>query len=255
LDDPRGRELLERLRRPGSGISASAYSSADADRLVLSPARATFRWRGQPVEQALSGRFNVTNALAAAAAAEALGIEPAVVAGGLSAGAPVPGRFEAIDAGQPFTVLVDYVRKPDALDKALRAARELVTGGGRRVVVFGCGGDRDAAKRPLMGEVAARLADRVILTSDNPHSEDPLAIIDEIRTGIASGSKPAVEPDRRRAIERAVAEAAVGDVVLMTGRGHETTQTIGDTVVPFDDCEVARAALAAVAPGSHGGAA
>jgi UDP-N-acetylmuramoyl-L-alanyl-D-glutamate--2,6-diaminopimelate ligase len=122
-------------------------------------------------------------------------------------------------------------------------------------VVFGCGGDRDAAKRPLMGEVATRLADDVILTSDNPRSEDPQAIIDDIRAGIrlGMGATVAVEPDRRDAIERAVADAGPGDVVLIAGKGHETTQTAGDTVRPFDDREVARAALAAVAPRTPGG--
>jgi UDP-N-acetylmuramoyl-L-alanyl-D-glutamate--2,6-diaminopimelate ligase len=274
-DDPRGRELLARLRAPGSGVTATAYSLADAEELTLSPAGASFRWRGEPVELALAGRFNVTNAVAAGAAAEALGIEPGVVARGLSAAAPVPGRFEAIDGGQRFTVIVDYAHKPDALDHALRSARELVAEGhaprsrgpsgrgsgqhvsGRRLlVVFGCGGDRDAAKRPLMGEVATRLADDVILTSDNPRSEDPLAIIDDIRAGIPAGAAAvvAVEPDRRRAIESAVAEARPGDVVVIAGKGHETTQTIGDTVRPFDDRQVARAALEALGPQAGGGA-
>jgi UDP-N-acetylmuramoyl-L-alanyl-D-glutamate--2,6-diaminopimelate ligase len=274
-DDPRGRELLARLRAPGSGVPATAYSLADAEELTLSPAGASFRWRGEPVELALAGRFNVTNAVAAGAAAEALGIEAGVVARGLSAATPVPGRFEAIHGGQRFTVIVDYAHKPDALDQALRAARELVAEGharhsrgpsgrgsgqdvsGRRLlVVFGCGGDRDAAKRPLMGEVATRLADDVILTSDNPRSEDPLAIIDDIRAGIPAGAAAtvAVEPDRRRAIESAVAEARPGDVVVIAGKGHETTQTIGDTVRPFYDREVARAALAALGPRAGGGA-
>jgi UDP-N-acetylmuramoyl-L-alanyl-D-glutamate--2,6-diaminopimelate ligase len=120
--------------------------------------------------------------------------------------------------------------------------------------VFGCGGDRDAAKRPLMGEVATRLADDVILTSDNPRSEDPQAIIDDIRAGIPAGAGVAVELDRRRAIERAVAAARPGDVVVIAGKGHETTQTIGETVCPFDDRAVARTALAALAPGAPGGA-
>jgi UDP-N-acetylmuramoyl-L-alanyl-D-glutamate--2,6-diaminopimelate ligase len=264
-DDPRGRELLAHLGAAGSGVTATAYSLADAEGLTLSPAGASFRWRGEPVELALAGRFNVTNAVAAGAAAEALGIEPGVVARGLSAAAPVPGRFEAIDGGQPFTVLVDYAHKPDALDQALRAARELVaehaprshgrSGRRRLLVVFGCGGDRDIAKRPLMGKVATRLADDVILTSDNPRSEDPLAIIDDIRAGITPGAAAtvAVEPDRRRAIERAVAHARPGDVVVIAGKGHETTQTIGDTVRPFDDREVARATLAAVVPRARGG--
>jgi len=187
------------------------------------------------------------------------------VARGLSAATPVPGRFEAIDGGQLFTVLVDYAHKPDALDQALRAARELVaehvisshgrSGRMRLLVVFGCGGDRDVAKRPLMGEVAARLADDVILTSDNPRSEDPQSIIDDIRAGIPADAAAvvAVEPDRRRAIERAVAEAGPGDVVVMAGKGHETTQTVGETVRPFDDRRVARTALAALAPGAPGG--
>jgi UDP-N-acetylmuramoyl-L-alanyl-D-glutamate--2,6-diaminopimelate ligase len=198
----------------------------------------------------------VTNAVAAGAAAEALGIEPGVVARGLSAAAPVPGRFEAIDGGQRFTVIVDYAHKPDALDQALRSARELVAEGRRLLVVFGCGGDRDVAKRPLMGEVATRLADDVILTSDNPRSEDPLAIIDDIRSGISAGvaAAVAVEPNRRRAIESAVAEARPGDVVVIAGKGHETTQTIGDTVRPFDDRQVTRATLAALGPRAGGGA-
>jgi len=254
-DDPRGRELLARLGGPRSGVTATAYSLGDAEDLTLSPAGASFRWRGEPVRLALAGRFNVTNALAAAAAAEALGIGPAVVARGLSAAAPVPGRFEAVDGGRRFTVLVDYAHKPDALEQALRAARELVAAGGRLRVVFGCGGDRDAAKRPLMGEVATRLADDVILTSDNPRSEDPQAIIDDIRAGIppGAGATVAVEPDRRDAIGRAVADARPGDVVVLAGKGHETTQTAGDTVRPFDDREVARAALAAVGARGPGG--
>ncbi|HEY6699094.1 MAG TPA: UDP-N-acetylmuramoyl-L-alanyl-D-glutamate--2,6-diaminopimelate ligase [Acidimicrobiales bacterium] len=254
-DDPRGRELLARLSGPRSAVTATAYSLADAEGLTLSPAGASFRWRGEPVELALAGRFNVANALAAGAAAEALGIAPGVVARGLSAATPVPGRFEAIDGGQRFTVLVDYAHKPDALDQALRAARELVTTGRSLLVVFGSGGDRDVVKRPLMGEVATRLADTVILTSDNPRSEDPQAIIDDIRAGVPAdpAATVAVEPDRRRAIERAVSEARPGDVVVIAGKGHETTQTLGDTVRPFDDREVARAALAASAPGAAGG--
>jgi UDP-N-acetylmuramoyl-L-alanyl-D-glutamate--2,6-diaminopimelate ligase len=254
-DDPRGQELLARLRVAGSGVTATAYSLADAEELTLSPAGASFRWRGEPVELALAGRFNVANAVAAAAAAEALGIEPGVVARGLSAATPVPGRFEAIDGGQRFTVLVDYAHKPDALDQALRAARELVAEGRRLMVVFGCGGDRDVAKRPLMGEVATRQADDVILTSDNPRSEDPLAIVADIRAGIPPGVAAAVvvEPDRRRAIERAVADARPGDVVVIAGKGHETTQTVGDTVRPFDDREVARTTLAALVPRARGG--
>ena len=252
-DDAWGRQLLD-LLRDTSGVDARPYSLDDVGEMRLSPVGASFRWRGEPVELRLAGRFNVANAVGAAAAAESLGIAPDVAARGLSAAPPVPGRFEAVDAGQPFAVLVDYAHKPGALDKALRAARELVGRGGRLTVVFGCGGDRDAAKRPLMGEVAARLADRVVITSDNPRSEDPQAIIDEVRAGVTSGAGPVtVDADRRRAIELALGEASVGDVVVIAGKGHETTQTTGDTVVPFDDREVARAALAARAQGTGGG--
>jgi UDP-N-acetylmuramoyl-L-alanyl-D-glutamate--2,6-diaminopimelate ligase len=242
-DDPWGRRLLGGLEAAGRP-AAVAYGLADAADVRLTPAGASFRWRGQAVELALLGRFNVVNAVGAATAAAALGVDEATIAHGLAAAPPVPGRFEAVDAGQPFTVVVDYSHKPDALDQALRSARELVAPGGALAVVFGCGGDRDRAKRPVMGEVAARLADRVVVTSDNPRSEDPLAIIAEIRAGIPGDARGVdVEPDRRRAIEGALAAAGTGDVVLVAGKGHETTQVVGDRALPFDDREVARAAL------------
>jgi UDP-N-acetylmuramoyl-L-alanyl-D-glutamate--2,6-diaminopimelate ligase len=204
----------------------------------------TFRWQGVNVEIALGGRFNVTNALAAATAATVLGIEPDIVANGLSAAAPVPGRFESVDAGQPFPLLVDYAHTPDGLEQVLRAARDVAVGG-RVLVVFGCGGDRDATKRPAMGQAAAELADVAVITSDNPRSEDPDAIIAAVRSGIVSPSRARVlvEPDRRRAIGLAIAEAREGDVVVVAGKGHETTQTIGDQVRAFDDRVVARELL------------
>jgi UDP-N-acetylmuramoyl-L-alanyl-D-glutamate--2,6-diaminopimelate ligase len=152
----------------------------------------------------------------------------------------VRGRFEPVLAGQPFGVVVDYAHTPDGLEQLLSAARE-VAGGARVIVVFGAGGDRDPAKRPRMGEVAARLADRVVVTSDNPRSEEPDEIIAAILEGVAAGAD--VEVDRRRAIEQAVAGAADGDIVVIAGKGHETTQTFRDTTVPFDDAEVAREAL------------
>jgi UDP-N-acetylmuramoyl-L-alanyl-D-glutamate--2,6-diaminopimelate ligase len=242
-DDQWGERLLAQLGERGE-IELHPFRLADADDVSLSPGGTSFRWRGEQVDLRLAGRFNVRNAVGAATAAAALGVAPAVVARGLSAAAPVPGRFEAIDAGQPFTVIVDYSHKPDALDQALRAARELVAGGGELTVVFGCGGDRDTAKRPVMGEVAARLADRVVLTSDNPRSEDPLAIISAVHDGIPAGAPVVVEPDRRRAVDRAVDAGRPGDVIVIAGKGHETTQVIGDRVVPFDDRAVAREALA-----------
>jgi UDP-N-acetylmuramoyl-L-alanyl-D-glutamate--2,6-diaminopimelate ligase len=245
-DDAWGRRLLAALDDRGE-VTVHPYGLDDARDLQLSPRGASFTWHGQRVDLGLAGRFNVRNAVGAATAAAVLGVAPAVIARGLGAAAPVPGRFEAVDAGQAFTVIVDYSHKPDALDQALRAARELVSGEGGLTVVFGCGGDRDAAKRPLMGEVAARLADRVVVTSDNPRSEDPAAIIADIGRGIPAGAPVDIEPDRRRAIGLAVRSALPGGVVLIAGKGHETTQVTGDNVMPFDDRVVAREALAGLA--------
>jgi UDP-N-acetylmuramoyl-L-alanyl-D-glutamate--2,6-diaminopimelate ligase len=154
----------------------------------------------------------------------------------------VPGRFEPIDEGQPFAVLVDYSHTPDSLRSALRAARELTEG--RVLLVFGAGGDRDRGKRPLMGQVAAELADVAIVTSDNPRSEDPLAIIEHVLQG--AGLDVEIDPDRRSAILRAIALAEAGDVVLIAGKGHESGQEIAGVVHPFDDRQVAREAVAAV---------
>jgi UDP-N-acetylmuramoyl-L-alanyl-D-glutamate--2,6-diaminopimelate ligase len=193
------------------------------------------------VELRLRGEFNVANAVAAATAARALGVDDEAIAAGIASVAGVPGRFEEVDEGQPFTVLVDYSHKPAALETVLREARGLADG--RVLCVFGCGGDRDREKRPLMGRIAAELADVTIVTSDNPRSEDPLAIIEEIVAG--AGGAAEVEPDRRRAIERAVGLAAPGDVVVIAGKGHETGQEIAGRKLPFDDREVAREALRA----------
>jgi UDP-N-acetylmuramoyl-L-alanyl-D-glutamate--2,6-diaminopimelate ligase len=253
-DDPWGRRLLDELAAAGNGVEVLPYGLDDAADLQLGPDGARFGWQGEVVELALPGRFNVLNALAAATAARAVGIEVPAIAAGLRAAGPVPGRFEPVDAGQPFTVLVDYSHKPDALEQALLASRELAPKG-QLTVVFGCGGDKDTGKRPIMGEVAARLADRVVLTSDNPRSEDPLAIIDEIRAGIRGPATPAevvVEPDRRRAIARAVGDAGPGDLVLVAGKGHETLQYVGLRVLRFDDRAVARDVLAGIGYGGGG---
>jgi UDP-N-acetylmuramoyl-L-alanyl-D-glutamate--2,6-diaminopimelate ligase len=246
VDEPWGRRLADEIAADGR-VALHRYTLADATQVRLAPSGATFRWRGHDVALALAGRFNVRNAVGAATVAAAVGLTPADIARGLSQAAPVPGRFEAVDAGQPFTVLVDYAHKPDALEQALGAARELVAGPGRLTVVFGCGGDRDRAKRPVMGEVAARLADRTIVTSDNPRSEDPQAIIDEILAGVPAGAGVEVVPDRRAAIERAVGAAHPGDVVVVAGRGHETTQAVAGQNLPFDDRVVATEALARTA--------
>ncbi|HET6951826.1 MAG TPA: UDP-N-acetylmuramoyl-L-alanyl-D-glutamate--2,6-diaminopimelate ligase, partial [Acidimicrobiales bacterium] len=241
-DDAWGRRLLADLTGRDD-LEVHRYTLDDAADVRLGPAGAAFRWRGQDMTTRLTGRFNVRNAIGAATTAAVLGLDAAAVARGLAATEPVPGRFEVVDAGQPFTVLVDYSHKPDALDQALRSARELVAPGGGLAVVLGCGGDRDAAKRPLMGETAARLADRVVVTSDNPRSEDPAAIIDQILQGIAAAGHVTVEPDRAAAIDLAVAGAAPGDVVVIAGKGHETTQILADREIPFDDRVEARRAL------------
>ena len=188
-------------------------------------------------EVKLPGRFNEGNALAAAAAARALGVDEAVVRAGIEAVGGVPGRFEPVDEGQPFRVIVDYSHKPGALETALREARALASG--RVFCVFGAGGDRDRDKRPLMGRVAAELADVAIVTSDNPRSEDPAAIAADV----ANGLDVEIELDRRAAIERAIEAACAGDVVVIAGKGHEQGQEFADRTIPFDDREVARAAL------------
>jgi UDP-N-acetylmuramoyl-L-alanyl-D-glutamate--2,6-diaminopimelate ligase len=187
----------------------------------------------------LKGRFNVENALAATASARLLGIEDDAVARGLEALEGVPGRFETVDEGQPFTVIVDYAHTPDSLENVLATARELDSA--RLICVFGCGGDRDREKRPLMGRIASELADVAIVTSDNPRSEDPGAIIEEIVAG--AGPEADVVPDRREAIARAIEAAGAGDVVVIAGKGHEQGQEFRDRTVPFDDREVAREAL------------
>lgn len=189
----------------------------------------------------LTGAFNVYNTLAAATAALAGGLSLATVAERLASFGGVPGRFERIDVGQPFLAVVDYAHTPDGLANVLKAARALTKG--RLLVVFGCGGDRDRQKRPLMGSIAAQLADRIYVTSDNPRSEEPDAIIQEILTGIPAGTPVVVEADRRNAIFAAIAEAKAGDVVVVAGKGHEHYQIFRDRVVHFDDREVVREAL------------
>jgi UDP-N-acetylmuramoyl-L-alanyl-D-glutamate--2,6-diaminopimelate ligase len=189
------------------------------------------------IELKLQGRFNVENALGAAAAARALGVEDLAIKQGIEAVERVPGRFDPVDEGQPFTVLVDYAHTPGALESALESARELARG--RLICVFGAGGDRDRDKRPLMGQVVAELADIAVVTSDNPRSEDPAAIAADVVDGLDLD----VELDRRRAIERALESAREGDVVVIAGKGHEQGQEIAGRKLPFDDREVVREAL------------
>jgi UDP-N-acetylmuramoyl-L-alanyl-D-glutamate--2,6-diaminopimelate ligase len=193
------------------------------------------------VKSKLRGRFNVENVLCAATMALLAGLTPQHVQAGLDAVAGVRGRFEPVDAGQPFNVIVDYAHTPDSLEQVLASARTICEG--RLITVFGCGGDRDRSKRPLMGRVAATNADVAILTSDNPRSEEPDAIIAEVRKGMRGGAEIHVDADRRAAIHLAIGMAEEGDVVVIAGKGHEQGQTFADEVVPFDDATVAREAL------------
>lgn len=240
LDDPHGRLLSD-----ASTVPVVGYSLDDATDLVITETGSTFTWRGLPVTLPLVGRFNVSNALAAATTAAELGIEPQVIAGALATVALVPGRFEQVEVGQPFLAAVDYAHTPDGLEQLLLAGRELVSDG-RLIVVFGAGGDRDRTKRGPMGEVAGRLADVVIITTDNPRHEDPAAIIDDVQEGIVTSPVVMIEPDRAAAIRSGASLARAGDVLLIAGKGHETTQTVGDTVTHFDDREVLRDALLAL---------
>ena len=235
-DDPYGRRLLETARLP-----TVAFTLAEAEDLEVGVIESRFRWRGHPVKLALGGRVNVANALAAAVTAAEIGVDPAAVTEGVSAAEPLPGRFEAVNAGQPFSVIVDYAHTPAALEALLLAARPA---GGRLLVVFGCGGERDPGKRPAMGAVAARLADWAVVTSDNPRGEDPDAIIEQVLQGAGGARRLQVEPDRRAAIALALAEARPGDLVVVAGKGHETLQELGEGAVPFDDRQVVREELA-----------
>jgi UDP-N-acetylmuramoyl-L-alanyl-D-glutamate--2,6-diaminopimelate ligase len=239
-DDTHGRLLLQR-----AAVPMVDFSLKEVTDLQLTGSGSTFSWRGQPLMVPIPGRFNVSNALAAATAALALGVDLGDIAAGLEKLPPVPGRFESVDAGQGFAAIVDFAHTPDGLDQALSAARELTNG--RVIVVFGCGGDRDTDKRPEMGSIAARLADEVVVTSDNPRSEDPEAIVDDILAGIPAETLTIREPNRRMAIRLALSRAQNGDVVMVAGKGHERTQTIGDEVLHFDDVEEVKAGLADLA--------
>jgi len=193
------------------------------------------------VETSLTGRFNRSNVMAAAGVGLALGIDPGAVRSGIAALSRVPGRFERLDEGQPFEVIVDYAHTPAGLDTVLRTARELTRG--RLLCLFGCGGDRDKGKRPLMGRVAEDLADLVFLTSDNPRSEPPEEIIDQIAAGMRDAGSAVVCADRRSAIEAALQEAGDGDVVVVAGKGDEPYQILAEGPTDFDDRHVVRQVL------------
>jgi UDP-N-acetylmuramoyl-L-alanyl-D-glutamate--2,6-diaminopimelate ligase len=241
VGDEHGRRLAEELRGRNELLTFGLVDDAELrpEVLDLGPRGARFRAAGIELETRLRGRFNVENVLGAVAAARLLGIDDDAIAYGVGELRGVPGRFEAVDEGQPFAVLVDYAHTPDSLENVLRTARDLAQN--HVICVFGCGGDRDRGKRPLMGRIATELADLAIVTSDNPRSEEPEAIIAEILEG--AGSEAEVEPDRREAIAQAIARAGEGDVVVIAGKGHEQGQQFADSTIPFDDREVAREAL------------
>ena len=237
-DDPYGQRLLEEF---GGRDEVVGFSLADVEDLRIDLTGSRFRFGGHELRTPMPGAFNVLNCLAAIHAVRALGVSDETIAAALPEIGRVPGRFEAVDEGQPFAVLVDYSHTPDSLDNVLRAARELA-GRGRVLCVFGAGGDRDRAKRPLMGRIVADLADVPVVTSDNPRSEDPQAILDEILSAMPPDTQHHV--DRREAIVAAIDQAGEGDVVVIAGKGHEQGQEFADGVkVPFDDVTVAREAL------------
>ena len=243
-DDPYGLRLLEAATIPMSSFAIEHEADLQAEAVSVDVGGTSFEAGGLAVRTQLRGGFNVANCLGALAAARVLGMDDAVAVQGIGAVHGVPGRLEPIEAGQNFLVMVDYAHTPDSILSVLKAARPLTSG--RLIVVFGCGGDRDHAKRPLMGSAATANADLTIITSDNPRSEDPLAIIAAIEPGAREGGGPfAVEPDRRAAIERAIGEARDGDVVVIAGKGHEPYQEVGDATIAFDDRDVARATLLA----------
>ena len=244
-DDPYGRKICD-----GSDVTITTFGRSDASDVHIDSSHSTFMWRNVNVRCAVGGDFNVTNAIAAATTAAELGISTDRIVAGLARLPRIPGRFENVNPEGSFAVLVDYAHTPEAMRNVVAAARQVVGQGAsaskRVIVVFGCGGDRDASKRPEMG-AAACAADRVIVTSDNSRSEDPQAIVDAIVAGVPAPErgKVVVEIDRRRAIRLACAEALAGDVVVIAGRGHETVQSIGGREYPFSDALVARELLEA----------
>jgi UDP-N-acetylmuramoyl-L-alanyl-D-glutamate--2,6-diaminopimelate ligase len=240
VDDAYGRRLADEF----GGVTVAIDSDADlrADDVRFGLTGSSFSVDGLQLRSPLPGRFNVLNVLGAVAVARELGVDDATIERAVPQAGRVPGRFEPVDEGQSFAVLVDYAHTPDSLENVLRAARQLARA--RVICVFGCGGDRDRGKRPEMGRIASALADVAIVTSDNPRSEDPEAIIAQVVAGMGPGA--VTEVDRRAAIDRAVGLAGAGDVVVIAGKGHEQGQEFeGGRKVPFDDVTVAREALRA----------
>ena len=244
VDDAWGRRLLD-IPIPVTTFGLGAGADVRAEEVRSRVDGLAFRVDGREVTSRLRGAFNVSNCLAAIASSRVVGIDTDDAIRGLASAGHVPGRMEPVDAGQDFLVVVDYAHTPDSIRTVLAAARPLATG--RVIVVFGCGGDRDRAKRFPMGAAATEGADLTVITTDNPRSEDPLEIIAEVERGaVKGGGRYVVEPDRREAIRLASAEARAGDVVVVAGKGHEAAQELADGTVPFDDRVVVREELQAI---------
>ena len=251
VHDERAKQIAAAARRAGAEVRLYGIGMGDwrAASYSLTPGGATLQMETPAgiaeVDTHLAGEVNILNLLAAFTSAHARGIAFSDLVAAVPTLRPVPGRFQPVDAGQPFTVIVDYAHTDDALRNLTALARQMTAHTGKRVItVFGCGGDRDRTKRPKMGAAAGAGSDLVIATSDNPRTEDPLAILAEIEPGLkASGVKYTVETDRTTAIRMAVEAAQPGDVVLIAGKGHEKEQILNGRTIPFDDAEVARTAL------------
>ena len=256
IDDEYGRQLLKICKKKSAEVLSYGLTAGDfhAESVEITPRGTRFQMVTPSGTIAmwspLIGRVNVYNALAAAAAGYARDCSAEAIAKGIFDLASVPGRFERVDCGQPFTAVVDYAHTDDALRNLTALAREFVDRAGLKgkvITLFGCGGDRDRAKRPLMGEAAGAGSDFVVLTSDNPRSEDPIAIMNDALVGLQrSGTKYSLEPDRGKAIAFALQQAAPGDIVLLAGKGHEKVQVTKQGAIPFDDVEVARGNLKAM---------
>ncbi len=243
-DDVHGRLLLD-----ATEIKTVSFGLDDVENIEVTASGHSYVWQKKKVHVPVGGKFNVSNSLAAATVAVNLGVDIIDIVSGLAAAGTVAGRFQSISSGAPFDVIVDYAHTPDALQRVLDTTREIITPGGKIILVFGCGGNRDKAKRPQMGAIAAAYADCVIVTSDNPRSEEPMDIANEITSGIQGverSSSIIVELDRRSAIELALMTARKGDVVIIAGKGHETTQTIGNQVLPFNDAQIANELIGAL---------
>jgi UDP-N-acetylmuramoyl-L-alanyl-D-glutamate--2,6-diaminopimelate ligase len=247
-DDVRGSLLIDTISKDKE-IRCESFGMSDAKEIHADASKISFDWQNQKIETLIGGYFNVMNALAAATAAAKLGVAVSDIVKGLAAASAVPGRFESVNAGQPFSVVVDYAHTPEALQNVLLAGRKIVNEKSKVITVFGCGGGRDQSKRPRMGDVATKFADRVFITSDNPRNEDARTIANEVLQGVSNdsgvSSKVTVELDRRLAIAAAFKSAKPGDIVIIAGKGHEATQTIGTDETPFSDVHVSRELLKA----------